>query len=260
MKNYTALYILSLLLCLIFVSCENKNETGNYSEKHSYIIHNTDSAKIDSQNVKLFDKKNVITDLKTRDKIIALTFDACETKTPSYFDNTILDYIIKEEIPATIFLSGKFVKRNSAQIENISKYKFIELENHSLNHFNNMSGLNEEKITNEVMENEKLILQNSDIKTKFFRFPAGNYNKRTLSLITNLGYSVVHWTFESGDAVKNISKKKLFQWVVYKTQPGSILIFHINGRGYRTGEVLPELVSHFKENGYKFVKLEDYIR
>lgn len=254
--------ILLLILCLLFVSCNNKSNENKSLLTDSSItpIHKSDSIIFELNIIKPSNKSSVITDLKTTEKVIALTFDACETKTPSYFDNSVLDFITKEEIPVTIFLSGKFVRRNSEQISKLSNYKFIELENHSLNHFNGMQKFNDDKLKDEVIENEKLIFQASGVKTKFFRFPAGKYNKRVFDILINLNYSVVHWTFESGDASKQISQKKLYDWVIYKTKPGSILIFHINRRGYRTGKVLPELVNHFKKNGYKFVKLEDYIR
>jgi hypothetical protein len=40
----------------------------------------------------LFSNAEVITALKTDDKVVALTFDACETKTPSYLDHKIIDF------------------------------------------------------------------------------------------------------------------------------------------------------------------------
>jgi peptidoglycan/xylan/chitin deacetylase (PgdA/CDA1 family) len=78
--------------------------------------------------------------------------------------------------------------------------------------------------------------------------------------VESLGYRVVHWRFPSGDPVKNISVKKLVSWVIYKVKPGDILIFHINGRGYRTAEGLPLIVKQLKEQGYRFVKLNESIK
>jgi peptidoglycan/xylan/chitin deacetylase (PgdA/CDA1 family) len=45
--------------------------------------------------------------------------------------------------------------------------------------------------------------------------------------------------------------------VVSKATPGSILIFHINGRGYHTGEALPRIVHELKGKGYRFISLEE---
>jgi hypothetical protein len=45
----------------------------------------------------LFSNAEVITALKTDDKVVALTFDACETKTPSYLDHKIIDFLISQK-------------------------------------------------------------------------------------------------------------------------------------------------------------------
>ncbi len=204
--------------------------------------------------------RGVITKLPSEEKIIALTFDACETKTPVTFDEGILTYLINEKIPFTIFVSGKFAKHNRERLKELAGLDFVEIENHSMNHFRNMERLQDEKVKSEVLENEKLLSEITGKKTKFFRFPAGNYNQRVLDDVENLGYRVVHWRFPSGDPAKNISVKKLVSWVMYKVKPGDILIFHINGRGYRTAEGLPLIVKQLREQGYGFVKLDDYIK
>ena len=41
-----------------------------------------------------------------------------------------------------------------------------------------------------------------------------------------------------------------------ETRPGSILIFHINGRGWSTGEALPHIVEELKRRGYRFTTLQ----
>jgi peptidoglycan/xylan/chitin deacetylase (PgdA/CDA1 family) len=43
--------------------------------------------------------------------------------------------------------------------------------------------------------------------------------------------------------------------VVSKARPGSIIIFHINGRGWKTAEALPTILRHLRERGFRFVRL-----
>jgi peptidoglycan-N-acetylglucosamine deacetylase len=203
---------------------------------------------------------DVINKFETQEKVIAITFDACETKTPSYFDEKILSYLIENKIPATFFISGKFAKRNKDKIAEISKLGFLEIENHSLNHNNNMEKLSENEIKNEVMENDKILSEITGKKPKFFRFPAGNYDKKTLNIVESLGYKVVHWSIVSGDPDKKITADRLIKGVVPQVKPGKIIIFHINGRGWHTGEALPEIVKILKEKGFSFSKLEDCIK
>jgi peptidoglycan-N-acetylglucosamine deacetylase len=190
-------------------------------------------------------------------KEIALTFDACETNTPSYFDDKILSYLIRERIPFTVFMTGRFANRNSKRLKDISKLPFVEIENHSFNHEQHMERLSPNEARKEVTSLDNLMKKMVGRKTKYFRFPGGNYDFNTLKLVEGMNYKVVHWTFPSGDPDKHISAQKLKSWVLFKTKPGSILIFHINGRGYSTGEALPQIVNELRRKGYKFVKLED---
>ena len=201
----------------------------------------------------------VITNLGTKEKVVCLTFDGCETKTPSYLDVKILNYLIDEKLPFTLFVSGKFAKRNFSDLAELAKNDLVSIQNHSLSHINHMEKLPASKIYLEVNENQKIIEDITGSRPIFFRFPAGNYSPKALDLVESLGYAVVHWSFPSGDPDRNLTAEKMTTWVLSKVKPGSILIFHINGRGYHTGEALPKIVRKLRNQGYRFVRLEDYL-
>ena len=184
----------------------------------------------------------VITNLGTKEKVVSLTFDGCETKTPSYLDVKILNYLLDEKLPFTIFVSGKFAKGNFSDLAELAKNDLVSIQNHSLSHINHMETLPAGKIYLEVIENQKIIEDITGSRPIFFRFPAGNYSPKALELVESLGYTVVHWSFPSGDPDRNLTAEKMSTWVLSKVRPGSILIFHINGRGYHTGEALPQIV------------------
>ena len=190
-------------------------------------------------------------------KEIALTFDACETKTPSYFDPVILGYLVEHHIPATFFVSAKFALRNSEKLQEIAKkYPFLEIENHSYHHYAHMEDLNSTTVQEEIKSTEEIIYKTTGLKTKYFRFPAGNYDEATLKNVESMGYKVVHWSFASGDPDKHLAGEKIIQWVTTKAKAGDILIFHINGRGYTTPKTLPVIVEELQKKGYSFVRLD----
>jgi peptidoglycan/xylan/chitin deacetylase (PgdA/CDA1 family) len=193
-------------------------------------------------------------------KVVAFTFDACESKKPSYFDEGILNYLVKNKIPASIFLSGKFARRNATEIRKLKKDNFIEFENHSLDHYNHMEKLSRAQVIHEIEANEKLVTSITGRKPEYFRFPAGNYNAEDLHIVDSLGLKVVHWTYASGDPDKHINADKLTNEVLTKTRSGDILIFHINRRGWHTAEALPRIVEGLKAQGYTFVKLDQVIK
>lgn len=120
-----------------------------------------------------------------------------------------------------------------------------------------MERLSPEEMKREVLENEKVLREITGKKTKYFRFPGGNCDDSSLKLVERLGYKVVHWSFASGDPDRKMTPERLRDWVLYKSKPGSILIFHINGGGYHTGYALPDILKKLTNRGYGFVKLED---
>lgn len=130
---------------------------------------------------------------------VALTFDACETVTPSYFDTTILDFLIGGKIPFTLFVNGEFVRRNSERLREISGLGFVEIENHSYHHYLHMERLVDETVRREVSDDDDLIRAITGKRTKYFRFPGGNCNARMVRAVEGMHYRVVHWTFASGD-------------------------------------------------------------
>jgi peptidoglycan-N-acetylglucosamine deacetylase len=188
---------------------------------------------------------------------VALTFDACETKTPSHFDEKILSYLVQEKIPFTVFMTGRFAKRNSSRLQELARLPFVEIENHSFDHHLNMERLPDDDVRREVKGLDDLMMTMIGKRTKYFRFPGGNHDGRTLRIVEEMGYKVVHWSFPSGDPDRNVTPEKLTQWVTSKSRRGSVLVFHINGRGYSTGEALPMIIDSLRKKGLKFVKIDD---
>jgi peptidoglycan/xylan/chitin deacetylase (PgdA/CDA1 family) len=47
--------------------------------------------------------------------------------------------------------------------------------------------------------------------------------------------------------------------VVPRARPGSIVIFHINGRGWKTAEALPDILRALREKGLRFVPLSELL-
>jgi peptidoglycan-N-acetylglucosamine deacetylase len=188
---------------------------------------------------------------------VALTFDACESKTPSFFDEKILSYLIEEKIPFTVFITGKFARRNSERLKQIARLPFVEIENHSYSHRQHMERLKDDEIRKEVKRLDDLVMKLTGRRTKYFRFPAGSYDARALRVVEGMNYKAVGWSYESGDPNRALTPARLTDRVLALTHAGDILIFHINGRGYCTGEVLPYIIEALREEGVEFVKLED---
>ncbi len=196
----------------------------------------------------------VITRLPGNGKVVALTFDACPTKKPQHFDASVLDFIEREKLPVTLFISERFARATAGEIKRLCALGFIEIENHSVSHNNHMERLTDGDALKEM--DDSYLAGLTGRKTKFFRFPAGSFDNRTLALAERC-FRVVHWSFPSGDFDTAMTPQELSREVLTRVRPGSILIFHINGNGHGTGKALPGIVEALKAKGYRFVKIED---
>ncbi|HTH17313.1 MAG TPA: polysaccharide deacetylase family protein [Magnetospirillum sp.] len=203
----------------------------------------------------------VIERLPTRDKVVALTFDACEGKGhPAFFDRAILDYLEAQQLPFTVFATGLFAKRNEAELARLSRSPLVEVENHSFDHPQHMERLSPTQVTAEVAGADQAIEAATGRKPVFFRFPAGNYDAAALAAVEASGHRVVHWRWPSGDPAKELAPDHLRDWVLVKTRPGDVLIFHINGRAPATHVALPQVVAELKRRGYSFVRLDQVLK
>ena len=202
---------------------------------------------------------DVITRLPTEDRVVALTFDACMAHEPASFDHSILDYLIAHKIPFTVFASGRFVENNLEDIRKLSALDFVDIENHSWDHPNDMNRFTPERVADQVERATTAIFEATGKPPQFFRFPAGNYSEAGLKAVEERGYHVVHWRWASGDPDRHEGAPALVDRVLTKTQAGDVLIFHINGRGWHTGEALPQIVEGLEAKGYRFVLVSDYV-
>ena len=205
-------------------------------------------------------RAEVILRLPTQERVVALTFDACEQQRAMHLDTGISDYLVAHLIPFTVFLSGRFVADNEDAVRALGRLDFVELENHSWDHPNNMRRLSDEAVRDEIVMADAQIARVTGRHTQFFRFPATTYDARTLGIAEGLGYRVVHYRWEVGDPDPHESANRIVREIEEGTRPGDIEIFHINGRGWHTAAALPRVIAELQADGYRFVLLRDYLK
>jgi peptidoglycan-N-acetylglucosamine deacetylase len=205
-------------------------------------------------------RAEVILRLPTKERVVALTFDACEQKKPVKLDTGISDYLVAHKIPFTLFLAGKFAEDNAEAVKALAKLDFVEIENHSWDHPNKMTLLADDTVRNEVLKADDEIARLIGRRTAFFRFPALNHDARTLADVEALGFLVVHYRWEVGDPDPRETPDRIVNETLEYVRPGDILIYHINGRGWHTAEALPRLIAGLQAKGYRFVLLKDYLK
>jgi len=205
-------------------------------------------------------RAEVVLRLPTSEKVVALTLDACEQSRPMKLDTSITDYLVAHKIPFTVFLSGMFVRDNAEAVKKLAALSFVELENHSWDHPLRMQGLSDENFRDQLIKTDDEVRAVTGKGTAFFRFPAISYNARTLKLAEDLGFTVVHYRWETGDPDKSETAPRIIAETLERTRPGDILIHHVNGRGWHSGEAMPGMVEGLLKQGFRFVLLRDYLK
>ncbi|BCW90037.1 Peptidoglycan-N-acetylmuramic acid deacetylase PdaA [Alphaproteobacteria bacterium SO-S41] len=201
----------------------------------------------------------IVTRMPTDEKVVALTFDACEAGKVAHLDHGVADWLIARKVPFTVFMGGRFARDNAADVKMLSALPFVEIENHSWSHRDDMRKLSDAGVIYEVVRAAWQVGIMTGRRTQFFRFPGGNTNAHTTALVEALGYKIVHWRWPEGDPDKHVSAKGMIRQTLAMTKPGEVLIFHINGRGVHTAEAIPDVVEGLEKLGYRFVLLHDYL-
>ena len=201
----------------------------------------------------------VLTRIETRDKIVVLSFDACQAGKRVALDRGITDLLVTRQVPFTIFVGGRFARDNATELRDLARLPFVDLENHSWSHPTDMRLLDDEQVRSEVRRAAAMIESTTGRRTRLFRFPGGNADDRTVAIVHRLGYSVVHWRWAEGDPDPAVNADQLVTQTLARTRPGDILIFHVNGRGWHTAEALPRILDGLAARGYRIVGLREYV-
>jgi hypothetical protein len=74
-----------------------------------------------------------------------------------------------------------------------------------------------------------------------------------------MGLLPIQWDVSSGDPTASQSAAGITQNVLEGVRPGSIVLFHANGRGWHTEAALPDIIAGLKARGYEFVTVTELL-
>lgn len=182
---------------------------------------------------------------------IALTFDACPTT--SEYDERIPRILTETKTPATIFLSGSWVKRSPEIVRELGSNPLLELANHSYRHKHMPQLKTDEQILGELLTTQAEIHAITGKIPTYFRPPFGEFDARLASLAGKAGLTTIEFDLPSGDPDEYATKPKVVAWVLKQARPGSIVVMHINHKQFPTGDALPEIIQGLRKRGYELV-------
>ncbi len=207
----------------------------------------------------------VKTMLDTDEKVIALTFDANGTNGDGY-DEDLINYLIKNKIPATLFINCRWIDKNSDIFKQLAKNPLFEIENHGLEYKpcsvtgNSVYGIEGTRNSAELVDEVELAGRKIEIltgrKPKFYRSGTEYYDEIGVQIVQRMGYEAVGFSV-LGDRGAAYSWEQVRDTLWHAT-PGSIILMHMNRPKKETADGLAAAIPTLRLRGFQFVKLSDY--
>jgi peptidoglycan/xylan/chitin deacetylase (PgdA/CDA1 family) len=211
--------------------------------------------------------KGVDEDVVTSQKLLALTFDACGGKGGNGYDKDLINYLHKEGIPASLFISGLWIDEHRELFQQLSKDTLFEIENHGLHH--RPCSVSKERpygieatdsigaAIDEMELNARKILFYTGRRPLFFRSATAETDEACAKVAQALGMKIIGYQILSGD-VGGTKKEIVKQNILTHLTKGAVVIGHFNHPEWNTYEALRITIPALRKMGYKFVKLQHH--
>jgi peptidoglycan/xylan/chitin deacetylase (PgdA/CDA1 family) len=173
---------------------------------------------------------------------IALTFDLCPVRKGAGYDKALIEYLIDHNIPATFFMSGRWIAKHDPEVEQLLGIAFFEVGTHGEVHAH-LPMHNAEEQRAEILGPVKLLSEHYAHDTVLFRPPFGEYDAVTVDVVKALGLRLVQWNIESGDPDPSLSAEQILARIEKRSKGGSIVVLHANGKGKHTRQIVERLTA-----------------
>jgi peptidoglycan/xylan/chitin deacetylase (PgdA/CDA1 family) len=194
-------------------------------------------------------------------QVVALTFDAGANADAVA---SILATLAAEKVPATFFLTGRFVTDFPAESRRIaSRYP---VGNHTQSH-PDLTTLSRTRVVAEIRTGAANITRITGVDPRpYFRFPLGAVNGSVIDLVNRECYVPFRWTIDTvgwRGTSGGMSVAKVHQRVIQGLRPGAIVLMHVGShptdRSTLDADALPGMIAELRQRGYRFVTLESVL-
>ena len=197
---------------------------------------------------------------------VALTLDACMGEV----DLRILDALVANAIPATLFVTARWLAKNDAAVAVLKQHPdLFQLENHGAMHVPCVTGTmgtskalygiapagTLEAVAAEVAGGAKGMAAAGLNKPGWFRDATALYSADALALIRKLGYRIAGFSLNA-DFGASLPAEKVVERLL-TAKDGDVIIGHINQPKRSSGAGIAAGIVQLKQRGFTFVRLAD---
>jgi peptidoglycan/xylan/chitin deacetylase (PgdA/CDA1 family) len=183
---------------------------------------------------------------------IALTFDACPSTARGGYDDAIVRILLETRTPATFFLGGRWAKKHPGETRFLARQAIFAIGSHGYSH-EYLSRLADSDIVADLQASKRVLGQLTGKRITLFRPPYAEADRRLAHIADSLGLTTIVYDVAPGDPDSAITASRIIDYVSSRGRNGSIVIMHVNGRGWHTAEALPGLITRLQKKGFSFV-------
>lgn len=201
---------------------------------------------------------------EVKNKVVYLTFD----DGPSKNTQAILDILEKHKVKATFFVSGQNPEYFMMIGEEHKKQHMVAA--HTYSHDFKTIYSNEEAYFSDLNKINDVIKQYTGKQSKIVRFPGGSSNtisrhyqngimRQLASALQSKGFLYYDWNATNGDGGCSTNSSAMINQAIResKNQDEVMLLMHDGTCNSATIEALPQIIEHFKDNGYTFKTIDN---
>ncbi len=194
--------------------------------------------------------------------MVALTFDAC----PGAFDMRIASVLVDERIPATIFLTAVWMRRNPEGLKLLLAHPdLFSLQNHGERHIPPVLGDRSvfgikaagdlATIRTEVSNGARAIEGASGIAPRWYRAATGFYSPNVIPEIEAMGCAIGGYSF-SADAGASLPAARVAARMA-AARNGDVVVAHINQPLRPSGAGVAAGLHELQRQDATFVRLDE---
>lgn len=199
----------------------------------------------------------VIWEVPTEDKLIALTFD--DGPDP---DTTplILDLLSQYNAKGTFFVVGNRLDKYPSLVKREIN-ELHEVANHTDSHTYFKQNSSKDSVSDEILSLHNKFIAHNIKESPWFRPPGGYCNDTVVQVSRNLGYHVVLWSWHQD--TKDWSKpgvEKIVSKVLDNARNGDIVLMHDHvGGSMQTVKALSVILPELTRRGFKMVTVTELV-
>lgn len=193
---------------------------------------------------------------------VALTLDACGGGT----DMRILSTLVENRIPATIFATGIWLRRNAAALTFLKAHPdLFEIENHGARHvpaidrpasvYGIAAAGSAEGVAREVLGGAEAVQGAGLPRPRWFRGATAKYTRTAMGQVERLGFRIAGYSLNADGG--SLLGAAATEHRVKAARDGDVILGHVNQPTHAAGAGLVRGVLALKARGVVFVRLKE---